>query len=89
MVHFVLEEVFLMAEPAPQSNDNSAPTETSSYDTTDALYKNPVLSHATFPLKAAELNETRQRNPEHSDVQMLIWEMKRPQGKALRADQLQ
>lgn len=41
------------------------------------------------PLSAAELRAIWQRNPEHVDVQMLIWEIKRLRGTVLRADQLQ
>lgn len=41
------------------------------------------------PLTAAELRAIWQRNPEHADVKMLIWEIKRLRGTVLRADQLQ
>lgn len=41
------------------------------------------------PLSAAELKEIWQRNPEHGDVQALLWEIKRLRGTVLRADQLQ
>ncbi len=40
-------------------------------------------------LTAAELRAIWQRNPEHDDVRMLIWEIKRLRGTVLRADQLQ
>ncbi len=41
------------------------------------------------PLSSTELRAIWNRNPEHADVQALVWEIKRLRGTVLRADQLQ
>lgn len=41
------------------------------------------------PLSATELAAIWHRNPNHGDIQALIWEIKRLRGTVLRADQLQ